>query len=189
MTRLRGVAFRLDKLAKILVFAASLSLLVTAGASADDVRAYTLGSGDKLKITVFNEPDLSGEFEVNGQGFVALPLLGLTKVIGLTISDAQAMLTQKYGKDYLVNPNIAVEVTNYRPFFIIGEVNHPGGFPYVNGMTVINAVALAGGYTPRANHDRIKIKHDKDTSAEEREVREDSAVLPGDVIEVPERFF
>ena len=158
-------------------------------APADDLKGYALGAGDKLKITIFNEPDLSGEFDINGQGIISLPLVGQIKVIGQTTSDVQALLTEKYGKDYLVNPRVNVEVLNYRPFFILGEVNHPGSYPYVNGMTVINAVALAGGYTPRANHDRIKIKHINESTDQEKEVKEDSAVLPGDVIEVPERFF
>jgi len=98
-------------------------------APADDLKGYALGAGDKLRITVYNEPDLSGEFEVNGQGFVSVPLIGQIKVIGQTTSEVQTLLTQKYGKDYLVNPNVSVEVTNYRPFFIIGEVNHPAAIP------------------------------------------------------------
>ncbi len=189
MTRLFGGFFRFGKFASLLFLVAGLLLAAAGASSADDIKGYTLGAGDRLKITVFNETDLSGDFEVNGQGFISLPLVGQVKVIGQTTVEVQTLLTQKYGKDYLVNPNISVEVTNYRPFFIIGEVNHPGSYPYVNGMTVINAVALAGGYTPRANHDRIKIKHGSDTSDQEQEVKEDSAVLPGDVIQVPERFF
>jgi protein involved in polysaccharide export with SLBB domain len=165
-------------------------LVLAAGiVQADDLKGYALGAGDKLRITVFNEPDLSGEFDINGQGFVSVPLIGQIKVIGQTTSDVQALLTVKYGKDYLVNPRVNVEVLNYRPFFILGEVNHPGSYPYVNGMTVINAVALAGGYTPRANHDGTKIRHSNEATEQAREVKEDSAVLPGDVIEVPERFF
>jgi len=172
-----------------LALGVGLIVVATGLACAADLKGYTLGAGDKLRITVYNEPDLSGEFEVNGEGYVSVPLIGQIKVLGQTTSEVQTLLTQKYGKDYLVNPSVSIEVTNYRPFFIIGEVNHPGGYPYVNGMTIINAVALAGGYTPRANHDRIKVKHGSETSAQEQEVKEDSAVLPGDVIEVPERFF
>ncbi len=189
MTRLCGVVFGFGKIGRSLVLAVGIVLLAAGMAPADDLKGYALGAGDKLRITVYNEPDLSGEFEVNGQGFVSVPLIGQIKVIGQTTSEVQTLLTQKYGKDYLVNPNVSVEVTNYRPFFIIGEVNHPGGYPYVNGMTVINAVALAGGYTPRANHDRIKVKHGSESTEQEQEVKEDAAVLPGDVIEVPERFF
>jgi polysaccharide export outer membrane protein len=150
---------------------------------------YRLGSGDKVRVTVFNEKDLSGEYDVNDQGLVALPLIGQVKVGGLSISEAQQVITDRYGKDYLVNPRVTVEVLNYRPFFILGEVKSPGSYPYVNGMTVVNAIALAGGYTPRANKGRVTIKHASDPSGREETVQEDAPVLPGDVIRVPERFF
>jgi polysaccharide export outer membrane protein len=174
---------------RILFLAVALILLVLRAAPADDGKGYTLGAGDKLRITVYNEPDLSGEFEVSGQGSISVPLLGQVQVMGKTTAEAQAILTQKYGKDYLVNPSVSIEVLNYRPFFIIGEVNHPGSYPYVNGMTVINAVALAGGYTPRADHDGIKIKHSNQTTQQQQSAKEDSTVQPGDVIEIAERFF
>lgn len=186
MTRVGGVR----GVGRILFLAVALILLALKPASAvDDGKAYTLGAGDKLRITVYNEPDLSGEFEVSGQGSISVPLLGQVQVVGKTTAEAQAILTQKYGKDYLVNPSVSIEVLNYRPFFIIGEVNHPGSYPYVNGMTVINAVALAGGYTPRADHDAIKIKHSNQTTEQEQSAKEDTTVQPGDVIEIAERFF
>ena len=150
---------------------------------------YRLGSGDKVRVTVYNEKDLSGEYDVNDQGLVALPLIGQVKVGGLTIGDAQQVITDRYGKDYLVNPRVTVEVLNYRPFFILGEVKSPGSYPYVSGMTVVNAIALAGGYTPRANKGRVTIKHASEASGREETVQEDAPVLPGDVIRVPERFF
>jgi protein involved in polysaccharide export with SLBB domain len=175
---------------RILFLAVALVLLALKPApAADDGKAYTLGAGDKVRITVYNEPDLSGEFEVSGQGSISVPLLGQVQVLGKTTAEAQAILTQKYGKDYLVNPSVSIEVMNYRPFFIIGEVNHPGSYPYVNGMTVINAVALAGGYTPRADHGDIKIKHSSQTTEQRQSAKEDTAVQPGDVIEIAERFF
>ncbi len=188
MTRVSGVR-GFGGVGHILFLAAALLFLATGTAPADDTRGYALGAGDRVRITVYNEPDLSGEFEVSGQGLVSVPLLGQVQVIGKTTGEVQALLTQKYGKDYLVNPSVSVEVLNYRPFFIIGEVNHPGSYPYQNGMTVINAVALAGGYTPRANHGGIKIKHSNETTEQERDAKEDSVVMPGDVIEVAERFF
>ena len=151
--------------------------------------AYRLGSGDKVRVTIFNEKDLSGDFDVNDQGLLALPLIGQVKVGSLTLSEAQDLITQKYARDYLVNPRVNVEVLNYRPFFILGEVKNPGSYPYVNGISIVNAVALAGGYTPRANHDRIVVKRASDPAAGEQPVREDSPVLPGDVIRVLERFF
>jgi polysaccharide biosynthesis/export protein VpsN len=163
-------------------------LQVGRGYAADSV-AYRLGSGDKVRVTVFGEKDLSGDFEVNDQGIVALPLIGPVQVAGKTINEVEAVITQKYGKNYLVNPRVNVEVLNYRPFYILGEVQKPGSYPYVGGMTVLNAIALAGGYTPRADRDDIKIKRAATPSAGEQPVTENSVVLPGDVVSVPERFF
>jgi protein involved in polysaccharide export with SLBB domain len=156
---------------------------------AQDASAYRLGTGDKVRVTVFGEKELSGDFDVNDQGVVALPLIGPTKLAGKTISEAEAQITSSYGKDYLVNPRVNVEVLNYRPFFILGEVQKPGSYPYVNGMTVVNAVALAGGYTPRAKRDHVMVKRAAKAGAGEQEVGEDAIILPGDVIRVPERFF
>src|SRR5690348_17132468 len=174
------------------VFAGVLVLATTFAAQtgrADDAAAYRLGSGDKLRVTVFGEKDLSGEFDVNDQGVVALPLIGPTKLAGKTISEAEAQITQSYGKDYLVNPRVNVELLNCRPFFILGAVKNPGSYPFVNGMTVVNPVALAGGYMPRVKRDHNMVKRAAKRSAGEQEVSEDAAILPGDVIRVPERFF
>ncbi|MGH9551115.1 MAG: polysaccharide biosynthesis/export family protein [Terriglobales bacterium] len=165
------------------------ALLASQGASSAEGIAYKLGTGDKIRVTVFNEKDLSGDFDVNDLGIVALPLIGQVSLTGKTISQAEALIGEMYGKDYLVNPRVNVEVLNYRPFFILGEVKKPGSYPYVNGMTVVNAVALAEGYTPRANRDRILIKRASNSGAGEQPAQEDSAVLPGDVIRVQERFF
>lgn len=151
--------------------------------------AYKLGPGDKVRVTVYDEQDLSGDFEVNDQGQIALPLIGTVTVAGKTVDDVQSLVTQKYGANYLINPRVAIEVLNYRPFFILGEVQKPGSYPYVNGMTVINAVALAGGYTPRADKKDIMIRRANDPSSKEEQVGEDDPVLPGDVIRVTERFF
>lgn len=178
---------RLLRLALLVLLACML--ILQPWQSAADTTAYKLGTGDKVRVTVFNEKDLSGDFDVNDQGLIALPLIGQVQVGGLTLSQAQELITQKYGKDYLVNPRVNVEVLNYRPFFILGEVKNPGSYPYVNGMTVVNAVALAGGYTPRANKNRIVMKRAANPGAGEQEVPEDGAVLPGDIIRVPERFF
>lgn len=166
-----------------------LSIAALANAARAAEAAYKLGTGDKIRVTVFGEKDLSGEFEVNDQGMAALPLIGPVKIAGKTIGEAESLITAAYGKDYLVNPRVTVEVLNYRPFFILGEVQKPGSYPYVNGMTVINAVALAGGYTPRANRDRIMMKRAANPAAGEQQVGEYTAVLPGDVIRVPERLF
>lgn len=151
--------------------------------------AYRLGAGDKLRVTVYNEPDLSGEFDVNDQGEIGLPLVGPVAVGGKSLSEVQATITQRYSTNYLVNPRVSVEVLNYRPFFIIGEVKNPGSYPYQSGMTVITGVALAGGYTPRADKGHILIKRASRAGSGEQTIGEDGAVLPGDILRVTERFF
>ena len=158
-------------------------------ARADDLTAYRLGAGDKLRVTIYNEEDLSGEFEINDQGAIALPLIGQIGINGKTTREAETLIAEKYAASYLVNPRVGVEVLNYRPFFIIGEVKNPGGYPYVSGMTILNAIALAGGYTPRGDSNDILIKRASDSAAPEQRVSENAPVLPGDIIRVKERFF
>jgi protein involved in polysaccharide export with SLBB domain len=161
----------------------------SAAVMAADAPAYKLGTGDKVRVTVFNEKDLSGDFDVNDQGVIALPLIGQVPVRGKSLSEVETTIAGRYGKDYLIDPKVNVEVLNYRPFFILGEVKNPGSYPYVNGMKVLNAIALAGGYTPRARQDRVLVKHADNPQAGEQQAVDDAVVLPGDVIRVPERFF
>ena len=150
---------------------------------------YTLGSGDRIRVVVFGHEDLSGEFEVDGSGFISFPLIGEVKVQEMTLRSAEEAITDKLKPDYLRNPRVSVEVLNYRPFYILGEVKSPGSYPYVSGMTVLNAVALAGGYTYRARENRLLIQRANRPDGEQEEANHSTAVLPGDIIEVPERFF
>ena len=149
---------------------------------------YELGSGDRLRVIVFGEHNLSGEFDVGGSGVVALPLIGQVRANGLTLSAFEDAVEAKLQDGYLTNPRVSVEVMNYRPFYIYGEVSEPGQYPYTSGMTVLNAVAVAGGYTYRANQGKVYI-----TRGEGDEVEYPASqavkVLPGDVLRVPERFF
>lgn len=151
--------------------------------------AYRLGSGDEIRVTVFGHKDLSGDFAVDGSGYVALPLVGNVRAGGLALRDFERNIIRALKPDYLKNPRVSAEVLNYRPFYIIGEVKKPGSYPFVNGMSVVNAVALAGGYTYRARENRLLIIRADDTSRSKQPANHDTAVLPGDVIEVPERFF
>ncbi|MEJ0062053.1 MAG: polysaccharide biosynthesis/export family protein [Alphaproteobacteria bacterium] len=116
-------------------------------AAPEGTAAYKLGSGDKLRITVFGEPDLSGEFEVDSIGKISMPLVGQVNVANMTVTQTTATLVQILSAGYLRDPKVNIDVLNYRPFFILGEVLKPGSYPYVNGMTIVNAVAMAGGYT------------------------------------------
>lgn len=154
---------------------------------AADAPVYRLGSGDRLRVTVFGESDLSGEFQVDGGGTISMPLIGIVRASGLTVRELERAVTAALSDGYLRRPQVSIGVLNYRPFYILGEVQQPGSYPYVDGMTVLNAVVLAGGYTYRARTTRLTLK--RASEAEEREVDEQAVVLPGDIIRVPERFF
>jgi polysaccharide biosynthesis/export protein VpsN len=153
------------------------------------VAGYRLGPGDRVRVTVFRHVDLSGEFQLDGGGAFAMPLVGEIQGGGLDARQLETQIeTDLKDGGYLVNPQVAIEVLNYRPFYIIGEVNNPGSYQYVNGMTVINAVALAGGFTYRADQDDIMINRGGSQGAEVEGLL-DTEVLPGDIINVTERFF
>ena len=150
--------------------------------------SYRLGSGDRVRVTVFRHEDLSGEFALDGAGDFAMPLVGEIKAYGLTTREVEMRIQEKLSEGYLVDPQVAVEVLNYRPFYILGEVRAPGAYPYVNGMTVLNAVALAGGFSYRAKQDEFLLQRGGSNSGS-TEVAGDSALLPGDIVTVQERFF
>jgi polysaccharide export outer membrane protein len=151
---------------------------------------YLLGSGDKVRVTVFGETDLSGEYEIDGSGVVAFPLVGEVLAAGGTARKLEDEIAKKLRTGYLTNPTVSVEVLTYRPFFILGEVKAPGSYPYKNGLNVLNAVAMAGGYTYRAKSSLWVITRRGDKEFVEREITNGAFVVrPGDTIVVPERFF
>jgi protein involved in polysaccharide export with SLBB domain len=151
--------------------------------------SYRLGTGDKIKLTVFGQQDLGGDFTVDDQGLVQLPLIGQVKAAGQTIHGFEEAVTAKLADGYLRDPRVSVEVVNYRPFYIIGEVNKPGEYPYENGMNVLNAVSLAGGYTYRADDSVVYVRR-KGNPAEEKDPADQTTIIyPGDIIRVAERFF
>lgn len=173
-------------LSTLAVLGLAIMLAAHAQAASDQ---YRLGPGDKVRVTVFGDDQLSGEFQVDANGAIAMPLIGNVDAGGRTTNELAANVVQKLQKDYLKNPKVSVEVIDYRPFYILGEVRNPGSYPYVNGMRVMNAVALAGGFTYRAREGHMKINRDVDGKMQELDADQATVVLPGDVIEVPERFF
>src|SRR5689334_9941435 len=120
--------------------------------------SYHLGTGDKVRVIVFGEEDLGGEFTIDGNGRISLPLIGDLAASGQTASALEQQIESKLADGYLQNPRVSVEITTYRPFYVIGEVNHPGEYAYVNGMSALNAIALAGGYTQRSQESTIYIR-------------------------------
>ncbi len=149
--------------------------------------AYRLGTGDQLRVIVFGEEDLSGEFEVDDTGAVSMPLVGDIRASGQTLRTFEAAVRERLSEGYLKDPRVSVQVLNYRPFYIIGEVEKGGEYPFVSGMHVINAVAVAGGFTYRANTSTVFITRGGEEL--EFEVTPELRLQPGDVIRVPERFF
>jgi polysaccharide export outer membrane protein len=148
--------------------------------------SYSLGSGDRLQVVVFRHPDLSGEFALDGEGYLALPLLGEIAADGLSTRQLEDEIERRLqAGDFLVSPQVGVQLATYRSFYVLGEAGTPGSFEYRNGMTVINAVALAGGYTARADQSGMTIGR----GACRFDTQADSFVNPGDIITIDERFF
>jgi polysaccharide export outer membrane protein len=151
---------------------------------------YRLGAGDKIRVVVLQDTEFSGDYEVNATGGISARMLGPVQVAGMTLNQVEEMLKERYQSGgYLVSPRLSVELVSTRPFYIIGEVSRSGAFAYVNCLRVIQAVAIAGGFTRRASKSHITIKRFYSKTAEEEYVTEDTLVEPGDVIRVPERYF
>jgi polysaccharide export outer membrane protein len=162
----------------------------TPAAPVNTPSTYRLSQGDKLKVTVFNEADLTGEFQVNERGNVAFPLVGEVQAANSTPDEFQQRLTTRLRGKYVKNPRVSIEMTSYRPFNVLGEVRNAGQYPYRPGITVQDAVALAGGFTYRANTRTVYVRR-ADASGEVTVSTDGERVpiLPGDNIRVPERYF
>ena len=150
---------------------------------------YRLASGDRLRVIVFGQENLSNSFSVDGAGDVALPLVGLVRAQGLTAAEFGQVVEARLRQGYLRDPSVSVEVEAYRPFFVLGEVTVAGQYPFVNGMTVQNAVAVAGGFTPRGAQDSVDLTRIVDGRPITASVPLTFAVRPGDTIQARERFF
>jgi polysaccharide export outer membrane protein len=202
----------------MLAFAGVFALFtgVFAQASAQNITEYRLGTGDKLRVTVFGQPDMSGEFAVDAAGQVTVPLVGAVDAARLTVAELTKAITERLAKDFLVDPKVSVDVLNYRPFYVLGEVKSPGSYAYVVGINIRQAIAIAGGFNRRARTSTVTLYRDsridqKGTPLtetdlkligerfgqqqshqlveEEFEADLDAPVLPGDTIDVDRRLF
>ena len=178
----------------------SVALIVAACGSCSPMRAaavplpeagpYRLDSGDRLRVVVFGQEDMSGEYTVDGSGFISMPLINQVQARGRTVMDLEKEIGQRLESgNLLVDPSISVQVAQFRPFFVLGEVRQPGQFPYVEGMTVLTAVAIAGGFTYRAETDYYTITRTVEGKTVEARGEKTTVVQPGDVILVNERYF
>ena len=164
-------------------------LLSAPAAVAQTLDAYRLGPGDRLKVTVFDHPRSSGDFELDSLGTISYPLLGRVEARGKTIVELQEFLRSELDKKYIVNPRVSIEVLNYRPFYIYGEVNRAGSYPYVIGLTVRRAVAIAGGFTRRAREGSAELVREGTEGTVKLIKNIDDNVLPGDIVKVERRLF
>jgi len=147
---------------------------------------YKLSAGDEVSITVFGEADLSGNIKINENGILNYPLLGALQAQGLTVSELERTITRELTGKYLVDPDVRVTVAEYRPVYINGEVNSPGGFDYTPGLTLDKAIALAGGFSDKASRERVTLTRVINGTSQQFSMRSTDAVLPGDIISVAE---
>ena len=168
---------------------ATLLMLLTTLASAQQATSYVLAPGDQVAISVFGEPDLSVQFTLSDNGALNYPFLDEVRVAGLTMPELEQRIADGLRGDYLINPDVTVSMKQYRPFYLNGEVKRPGGYPYQPGLTLEKALALAGGLTPRAARNKIEVKRASDASGATVKIKMADPVQAGDVITVPQSFF
>lgn len=167
--------------------------LITSGdryrAASDAPEIYALGPGDKVRLTVFNEAALSGEFTVSGEGLLSLPLLGDVDASGRTTRAVADDVSARLAAGYMVTPRVSMEVLAYRPYFILGEVVRPGRYAYATGMTALNAIATAEGFSPRAKRREVLIRRLGEPAERRYRLTPDLRIQPGDTVRLAERYF
>lgn len=151
--------------------------------------SYTLDSGDKLRVFVYAQPSLSRIYTVDNEGFISVPLIGNLKARGMTTRALEGQIKARLGAEFVRDPSVTVDIQQFRPFYILGEVKSAGQYPYAGGLTVDAAVAIAGGYSDRANERKVQITRRIRNIIEKLELPGDAEVRPGDTIFVKERWF
>jgi len=153
------------------------------------VQPYRLDSGDRVRITVFEQAGLSNSYTVDQAGYIAFPLIGQVPARGETLPTLEGAIAKDLKKGFLQNPDVTIEIDRYRPVFVMGEVGRPGQYSYVPGMTAQNAVAIAGGFTPRSSHRDVDVTRKFNGRSLTGRIPLSSPVLAGDTISVRERLF
>ncbi len=186
-----SISFRYPSCMPVAV-AMALLWLISVDAMADALTspdAYKLGPGDQILINVFGEEDLSMDFQLNDTGTLNYPFLGELKVAGLSVIELEQLITRGLKGPYLVNPDVTVSIKEYRPFYLHGEVEKPGGIPYQPGLTLQKAIALGGGFTEYASKKKIMVIRASDTNPVAKRIKPNDPVYAGDVITVDQSFF
>jgi len=157
--------------------------------SVASAQRYILGPTDRIRLKVYGEPDIIGEYEIDGGGQVSIPLAGHIKAAGATTPQLERLIASALAKGIVRDPRVNVEIAQYRPYYILGEVKKSGEYPYRLGLTVMDAVASAGGFTYRANENKVYLRRSGTDVEETHALDAPVPIFPGDNIRVPERFF
>jgi hypothetical protein len=148
-----------------------------------------LQPGEKIRVNVYGEASLSGDYQIDPSGFVSLPLAGTVQAAGLTQAELEVGLAKKFKTEYLKNPKVTVTIIEFKPFYILGEIEKPGAYPYTSGLNILSAIAIAGGTTYRASKSTVLIQHPGETGLREYQLGSPIPILPGDIIRIPQRYF
>jgi polysaccharide biosynthesis/export protein VpsN len=178
--------------AKLARFFCALALMVGSVAAAQTIQlsSYRLGSGDMITVRVLGEDDLKREkVRLSDAGTISFPVLGEINVKGMTVGALEDYITKGLKGRYLLEPKVTVSIDEYRNFFVNGEVEKPGGYPFSPGLTVRKAISLAGGFKERASREKVLIIRDDDASQTARRVDLNTSVNPGDIVTVEQSFF
>ncbi len=148
-----------------------------------------LQAGEKIRVTVYGEASLSGDYQIDPSGFISLPLAGTLKAAGLTPPELEQELAKKYRTQYLKNPKVTITIAEFKPFYIMGEIEKPGAYAYTSGLNILSAIAIAGGTTYRASKSTVLIQHPGEAGLREYPLASTVPILPGDIIRIPQRYF
>jgi len=151
--------------------------------------SHRLQAGEKIRVTVSGEGSLSDDYQIDPSGYLALPLAGTVKAAGLTEAELEQELSKKFRSEYLRNPKVTVSLIEFRPFYILGEIEKPGAYPYTSGLNVLGAIAIAGGTTYRGSNSTVLIQHAGESGMREYPLASNVPILPGDIIRIPSKFF
>jgi protein involved in polysaccharide export with SLBB domain len=191
-------SFSADLTVHLLVFVLAIAgisagLSVRASAQTPSAAApadrYVLGPNDRIRLKVYGEPDITGEYEINSGGQVSIPLAGHIKAAGTTTPQLERSIASALAKGIVRDPRVNVEIAQYRPYYILGEVKKSGEYPYRLGLTVMDAIASAGGFTYRANENKVFLRRSGTGVEETYALDAPVPIFPGDNIRIPERYF
>ena len=157
--------------------------------STSSAESYILGPNDRIRLKVYGESDITGEYEIDNNGQVSIPLAGHLKAAGATTRQLEKAIASALAKGIVRDPRVNVEIAQYRPYYILGEVKKSGEYPYRHGLTVMDAVASAGGFTYRANENKVFLRRSGAGTEETYPLDAPVPVYPGDNIRIPERYF